>query len=259
MVSPIFLLSGIGMITVGIVAIWYWRNYCYAPWLGFAFGAGAWTITVALKFGFAISFNSIVYGGLYENLPDIAALIFFSFYVGLLTGFFECGGSYLIIAKTRIAKYDWDKAVAFGVGFGAFEAILLGLNSLAVFLIALFYPQLMPAGVLSSLEFSPLLIPIGPFERVLAILIHVYTIILIFIAIWSHRINFFMESFVFKTLLDGVAGWANVAPGIELRQPMTAWAIEGIFILFAIFALYRLRMLSDQHGANKPNRPLKTV
>src|SRR5262249_10985625 len=120
--SALFLLSGIGMMVVGIVAVLLWRRGREASWKAFGLGALAWAVGVALKLGWAAPTNALIERDLDRALPGWIAAPAFWLYVGLLTGVFECGVALLFVRRTRLTAAGWDEAVGFGIGFGAAEA-----------------------------------------------------------------------------------------------------------------------------------------
>ena len=65
-----------------------------------------------------------------SSLGSMEALAALGSYVGIRTGLFECGAKYLAVERTRLRDASLDEATAFGVGFGATEAVLLEIPSL---------------------------------------------------------------------------------------------------------------------------------
>ena len=125
--SAVFLLTGIGMMAVGLIAVVSWRRRTGASWAAFGLGALAWVGGVAPKFAWATPTNALVRQGLDRALPGPVAAPVYWLYIGLLTGVFECGMALLFVRRSRLKAAGWDEAMAFGIGFGAVEAFLLGL------------------------------------------------------------------------------------------------------------------------------------
>ncbi len=139
-VQPIALLSGLGMILVGIGFIGYGlmreASGRYLLW-----GALAWVGSIALKFAWAIPFNGPIYQALTQTLGQTAGQLLFYLYVGALTGIFEVLLVWLLLRYTRLGQAIWSDALGFGLAFGAVEAILLGLSSFTNVLLALLSPE----------------------------------------------------------------------------------------------------------------------
>jgi hypothetical protein len=229
MIRSLFLLSGLEMFVIGGSCIIYWRNKTMVPPRFFAWGAIAWGLTVAAKVVFAVAFNQPVAQALYGFLPSSLAGPLLWLYIGLLTGIFECGGVLLIASKTKLKEMHWIEAVAFGIGFGAIEAMLLGLISYASLL---FVPE-------PSL--SPLIIPASAIERTATMFIHVFSNVLIVLSVRSGSSVKFWESFFYKTSVDGVAAFANLSYGIESLSHI--YTLELIVTFFGIIGFLGLRQL----------------
>jgi uncharacterized membrane protein YhfC len=149
MISPVALLGGAGMILValGFIAYAAWRHL---GWAYLGLGALAWVVTVAIKFALAIPLNPEIFAALTGALPGGIGLGLFDLYVGLLTGLTEVLMVWLVMRYTRLGRVDWNRALVFGIGFGAIEALLLGLGSFATMLTAIIAPQVIPASAMSQ-------------------------------------------------------------------------------------------------------------
>jgi len=163
-------------------------------------------------------------------------------YEGLLTGVFECG---VVLAFAyfirRIRQADWQEAVGFGAGFGAVEAFLLGLSSFVLILLAILIPEGLPpkllALVTSEME-SPLVIPAPILERMIAILIHIFSSLLIIYALQTRKWRWFWASFFYKTLVDGIAGFVHITYGIENLTTLGVWLLELGLLPFGIIGAW---------------------
>jgi len=167
-----------------------------------------------------------------------------------LTGVFECG-----IALAFVLKFDilyqarWIDILAFGIGFGAVEAFVLGLIALGQIGQYILRPESIPEKYRkeeyrkSSLSnFSMLFV--GPVERASAILIHVFSNVLIILAVQQNIYLLFWLSFGFKTLVDGIAGWMSLEKSIEDSTKVSQWwAYQSIFIVLALISLLGIILL----------------
>jgi uncharacterized membrane protein YhfC len=124
--------------------------------------------------------------------------------------------------------------LAFGIGFGATEAIVLGLNTLATMLTALLAPALIPPDAMQELAAANTLwlnlMPIS--ERFFTILVHIFAKVLIFYAVATRQARWFWLSFAYMTLIDVAAAWAQLAGLTTARILVTemfvaVWGIIG--------------------------------
>ena len=231
-VTPIALLGGIGMILVGIGFIIF-AGVRRLGWAYLALGGLAWVISVGLKIVWAIAANGPVFT-LTRSLPAGLGDPVFYLYVGLLTGVFEGALLWLVLRYTRLGKAPWPKPLAFGIGFGATEAIVIGLNTLATMLTALLAPALIPPDAMQELAAANTLwlnlVPIS--ERFFTILVHIFAKVLIFYAVATRQARWFWLSFAYMTLIDVAAAWAQLAGLTTARILVTemfvaVWGIIG--------------------------------
>jgi len=244
--SPLFIASGLGMIIVGFLFIIYWKMKTKGNYLPFLLGALVWIVSVALKFAWAIPINKRLLNLLLSVLGTSFGNLIFWIYVGLLTGIFECGITYFFIRYSKMRKYDYNQAVSFGIGFGSVEAILLGIVSLYSVTVAILRPNLLPPEVLSAMRPQNLLvIPAPIIERFFTILIHIFSSILIFCSIRNKILSLFWLSFVYKTVIDAIAAWAQLSFNINILSHL--WIIELIVIIYGIIAFYGIRWIKNRY------------
>ncbi len=249
-VRPTALVSGIGMFAVALGAVVYVSQRAPA-WKYLGFGAAAWVVTVVLKFIWAGAFNGPIYQALDAALPKTVGDVLFYIYVGLLTGIFEVGITWLALRYTPIGKVRWGRALAFGVGFGAVEALILGLASLGNALIALNSPNLLPLAALESFaQTNNLLYSLAPVaERFFTILIHVASNVLLFYGVRrsdteKNAARYFWYAFAFKTGIDAMAAFAHFW-GIDTLARL--WTIEAIVILWGVAGYWITRRVHQNY------------
>jgi uncharacterized membrane protein YhfC len=120
------------------------------------------------------------------------------------------------------------------------------LNSAAVVVTALVAPDQAPAAWFASIEQSAdlrfALAPIS--ERIFVVLAHIYSCVLIFYSLHSRKPAYMVLAFVYKTLLDAPASWAqlNGSGGLlglwSLELAIAAWGLLGLVNLRWIKRLY---------------------
>ncbi len=251
-VSPLALLGGAGMALVAVGFV----TYAILRRLGWAYlvlGAGAWMVAVALKFLWAVPLNTPIYNFLTGSLQVPGEMIF-HLYVGALTGVFEVLLVWLMVRYTRMGRVDWQRTLAFGIGFGAFEAFLLGLLSLTTVSMAIYSPNLVPVDSLDSLaQSSGLLYSLAPIsERIFVILVHIFCNTLIFYAAAMRKPGYFWFAFVFKSLMDSVASYAQLHGLQTLGQ---VWLLEGIIAVFGIISWFGIRWLARHYPVQQGVAP----
>ena len=100
-------------------------------------------------------------------------------------------------------------------------------------------PERLPPQLLHSINSgpgSPLAIPAPIVERVIAILIHAFSCLLIVYAVQVKAWKWFWVSFSYKTAVDALAGFIHLTYGLERATGSTlaVWLTEFAFLPFAI-------------------------
>ena len=209
------------MMLVAIAGVSFWRRRTGVPWRWFWVGAALWTVAVAAKFAIAIPLNGPLLKGLSSSLPYWAYLTVGTIYGGVMTGITE-------VLFTFIAALVWPRmaataprAVAVGVGAGAFEAALLAIGAAAVTLIA---------GVGAGTWIGAL----SAFERLIAILCHVASRVLAPMAVASRRWVLFCYGFLLLSAVDAVAMYLHLSGRVSTMPP---WTIEAVIAPFGLVSI----------------------
>jgi len=218
-------------------------------WAYLGLGALAWIVTVAVKFVWALPVNPRLYPAITGALPGGIGAGLFDLYVGLLTGLTEVAIVWLVMRYTRLGRVTWERALAFGIGFGAVEAFLLGLASLATALTALLAPQLIPSAALAQLAvMNDVLYGIAPIvERFFTVWVHIFSNVLIFYAVSRMQVRWFWLAFWFKSLIDAMAGFAQTSGVIATIEGI--WAIEAVVVLWGILGWLGVRWVKQHYTA----------
>lgn len=204
MISYLNLLSGIGMIAVGAGAIVYWHIKKHPRIEYFLYGAIFWACAIAIKLAVDLTITQPIQSYLKSTLPIFAVLIIMSLYVGLRTGIFESGITYIGVKYLKLSSMSWNDAVAMGVGFGGAEAIVLGALSLLSMIIFLAEPlQFYQLPLASQDQFALAFIPIPVIERLFTLFIHIFTVVLAVYAVKLHDWRWLALSMGLKTITDG--------------------------------------------------------
>lgn len=231
--SPVILLGGTGMILValGFLAYAFIRRL---GWKYLVFGALMWLGTVAVKFVLAIPINPVLYRALTGGAKEGIGVLVFDLYVGALTGLTEVLIVWLVLRYSRWGKVEWKRALAFGIGFGAFEALLLGIGSLTGMLVALLAPQSLPTEALRQIKIAEnVLLGIAPIvERFFTIWVHILSNVLLFYAVVIKQIRWFWLAFVYKSLIDAWAAWGQLAGMTATVEQV--WVLEAVVIVWGV-------------------------
>ncbi len=244
-VRPLALIGGGGMIVVALGFVIY-AAVRKLGWGYLGLGALAWGLTVALKFAWAVPLNPPIYEALLNALPENAANLAFYLYVGALTGVFEVLLTWLVLRYTALGNTGWGRALAFGIGFGAVEALLLGFSSLASVGLALVMPEAVPPLALDQLaQLNNVLFALAPiWERFFTVLIHIFCNVLLFYGARKHESRWLWLSFAFKTGIDAVAAFAQVQGWVTLDR---IWIIEAVVGLWGLLGWWGTRWVAARY------------
>jgi len=239
--EPIAILPGVLMLLVGVLAVALFRRRWDTPLRLFWLGAALWTVSVAVKMVVAITANKPVEAALHRGLPGFPGQLAFWVYIGLLTGMTECVIFPCLAGFWRRRQWRWRDAASVGVGFGAFEAALLGVGAMLAGIYGLGSPATL------GVAFAP------PTERVIALVVHVATAMMLIHAVIARRWGWFWTAFVYKSGVDAVAGYLLISGRSLLANP---WLVElGFFAPFALLAVPLLWYLRRQWQESAEAKP----
>jgi len=178
-----------------------------------------------------------------EALPKYVAEPFLWLYIGLLTGVFECGATLAFAYIKRIRWADYDGVVAFGLGFGAVEAFLVGVASFVMVLVVILIPDKLPEGMLEQVTggtSSLLIIPAPIVERIIAIFLHAFSCVLIVYTVQTKDWRWFWLAFWYKTAVDEIAGIMHLENLLGDLTTLGVWVVELVFLPFGLVGLWGL-------------------
>jgi hypothetical protein len=233
-INPLGLATGPLMMLVALmfVVAWKWHTRVKLRW--FWAGAGVWTLGVALKIAWALLLNERLLDLLENALPHTLYVALASTYIGLLTGVFEIGVTLACALIWKRMAADPDRAVAVGIGAGAFEAFVLGCGALVLTLLVASgnsrFDMLVIASVYAA-QVTPLLWLIGPAERIVAILCHIASRTLTLFSVATRRWAFFWYGFLLLSAIDAIAGCLYVTDTVHA---FNMWWVELMLVPFAL-------------------------
>jgi uncharacterized membrane protein YhfC len=231
------LVSALGMIAVGVVAVVFWQRLTRLQYRWFWVGAGLWVVAVILKIIFALLTNVAVLGFMKKSLSYPLLVVGGGLYVGLQSSLCEIGLTLLAVLFWRKLGEGAERAIGIGVGAGAFEAVLLGLSSLTA-MVALLAgvpgTEKVREGIETAAAVTPVFWLLGPAERVIAILCHSSSRALVLLGVTARKPSMVFSGFLIFTLLDGIAGAAHVSGKMG---EISMWWIELALLPFALASL----------------------
>ncbi len=231
--TPVYAQSASGalMMVIALAAVFAWWRHSRVQWRWFWAGAGIWTVGVILKFAVAIPLNPLFF----QKGEQVAGLKLWcgSIYCGLLTGIFEIGVTLAAALIWRRLAAGPNRAVAVGIGAGAFEAFLLGIAAFGGPLVAIATGQgdLALKSINALAAHTPLLWLTGPVERVIAILAHTAARVLVLRSVAHGRWAGFWAGFAWLSAIDLLAGLALLK---GMTTSGSVWLIELMILPFGI-------------------------
>jgi len=184
-----------------------------------------------------------------NSLTPALMLLIVSVIIGLRTGFFESGISYLML-KGRVSKFKLSDSVGLGIGFGAFEAISLGLLTL-ISMSLLASPEFIAslseeqkAIVEAQLNMSSLTIFAPWIERFFTIIAHIFATVLVIKSIQLKDKRFLWLSIGYKALLDTPVPYFQI---LIASDPLTmSYVVELYVIAIGVLGFYGLNWLKTK-------------
>jgi hypothetical protein len=245
--------SALGMMLVAVVAVVFWRRKSHAAFRWFWIGAGLWTVAVAVKVGVALLSNKAVIGLLKAHLSDSLLLACGGLFAGIESSLCEIGLTLLAVLIWRQLGKEAGRAIAVGVGAGAFEAFLVGVGVLVPVIIVL--AGLPAAEKLSdqlgmAAAIAPLSWLAGPVERVIAILVHASSRALVLLGVAHHRVGMILAGFAIFTAVDAVAGAAHISGKLGT---FSVWWIELAILPLALVSIPILQWCYRRWGSEETN------
>ena len=261
LLNSLLIFGPIGMILVGLLSIGIWKLKRSVSIKYFILGGLIWVAAITSKLVMDYTITPTLSTWAITTYGLVGMLVIVGLYVGLRTGVFECGFTFLAFSKSRLKRMSLDEATAFGIGFGAFEAILLAVPSLIEIATLILNPSLLelipPAQkqlIETALSLPTWIVPAPIIERIFVLFVHLFTASLIFILVTQRKLSFFFEAFFYKSLLDAFVPSLQVTfkPGISPTGAYLAeiWVVALGFI--ALAGTYWARKTIFRYQQQKP-------
>jgi len=248
--NPVLLASGIGMMAVGILPILYWHKAKGVKPSAFAFGGVLWLAAIIPKVVMDATVTGAINAWAFSTLGYLGTIIFIILLLGLRTGAFESGFTYLTFLKTRLGSATYDEAVGFGLAFGGTEAFVLGLGSFLNILAFLLNPGLIEQipmaqreALMAALD-GPSAIVFAPIiERAFTILVHLFATVLVYVAVVRHDPRFFWASFLYRVGIDGMVPGFSILITSSSNPLLTTYLLELAIAAYGSLGLLGARSL----------------
>jgi uncharacterized membrane protein YhfC len=240
------LLSGLGMFAIGLVAMAYWYFTKHTKLRYFAFGGLLWAAAILPKLIMDLTITAPIQTLMLKFMPVIWVVVAMSLYVGLRTGFFESGITYLAVKYTKLSKIDFNEAVALGIGFGGAEAMVLGLISfinVAAYIADPGILMFLPAETLE--QFAVYFIPLPVLERLLVLFCHIFATVLVVYAVKLSDLRWLAASILFKTAIDGPIPLVRYIFSTNLQW---MYLMEAYLLVLGIISIAGLYWIYKKYG-----------
>ncbi|UCC11827.1 MAG: YhfC family intramembrane metalloprotease [candidate division WOR-3 bacterium] len=245
------LVSGFLIVIISVLFIVFWKKKCRSSFRWFFIGGLVWFVGVALKFLFAYFLNSPILMALNGLLPRTGYLLVGSLYIGSLTGVFEIGATLLFAILIRSVYANRCRAVGIGIGAGTTEALFIGLSQIGSIV-------MVSSGIAGSAEIissvisasfsTPAFALVAPVERLLVILCHVSSRMLVLYAVSRKKPSYFWAAFALLTAIDTVAGYVHLA---GLVNTVSMWWIELVLLPFAVASIFIIQWCLKNWGSGE--------
>lgn len=175
--------------------------------------------------------------------------VLFGIYGVLMAGIFEEVGRFIVYKKFLKGYRQWKDGVAFGLGHGGIEAILLGILIVVNYMVISIminsgnFDQLIGTQIPIKTANELKIMLTGPssgflaigFERLCALVIQIAFSILVLYSINKEKIKYLFLAIILHAIID--------IPAIlyQMKVISNIWVIEGFILFFAIIAFMYIK------------------
>ncbi|UCD19824.1 MAG: YhfC family intramembrane metalloprotease [candidate division WOR-3 bacterium] len=218
------------------ITVWAKRRLSIS-WKWLLVGAGTWVVGVIFKFVTAYFANTPLLQIIKSSFGDLWYAPLGGVYIGLLTGIWEIGMTLVFALLVRQMLEKPEYALGVGLGAGLIEALLIGLSSVVSFVTALVGAtgsDAITGAVAQAAVLTPFIWLISSVERMIAIMCHASSRILVIFAVAHHKQRYFWAGFLILTLIDSVAGYYHLS---GLINRVSSWWIELLLLPVAVVSI----------------------
>ena len=196
----------------------------------------------------------------FTRLGLVAALLGLGVYVGLRTGLLESALVLLAFKREGLNDLNVDEAIAFAIGFGALEAIFLGIPSLIQIATFNLYPSTVESlpldqliQIMAQLNAPTWVVGAPIIERGFTLLAHIYATLLIYSGVRNEDSGSVLMAVAYKSALDAMVPlmqWLLSSRGFGMVYVVEVWVV--IMGLVGLWGSRRLIKEMSNHGASGP-------
>jgi uncharacterized membrane protein YhfC len=240
-VEPLALLGGIGLLVL-VMAVVVYAAVRGLGWKLLGLGALVWVGVFVLKAAVAGPINLYVGEGLSAAMsPEAANLVWYA-YSGVMIGLFEVVAIYLLLRYTDLGRASLRGAQSFGLAFGGAEALASGALLLFVSVLALNDPDSVPLVVPEIAVLNNPLYTIAPIlEQAGKILVHCFSLVMVFYAVASARLRPVVDAFAYKFAYVAMVSLAAGVGGTSLVWIWITAVVSVVWGALGAFGCYALR------------------
>ena len=225
---------GIAILLPVILLVWLYRKEKISLKVA-GLGAGIFFVFVLVLEGL-LNFSVFkLVPGFFED-PFVYAI-----YGGLIAGIFEECGRYIAFRWMLKERREWKDGIAYGLGHGGFESIVVGgLSFLSLIIMSVMInngnsaiqgeiPEI--KDLTHTLQTQPWWMNlVGGVERAMALVVHIALSLVVLFGVRNKRPVFLLYSILLHALL-------NFPAGLFQKGVLNIWVTEGFVLLFAVASL----------------------
>ncbi|HZW82395.1 MAG TPA: YhfC family intramembrane metalloprotease [Candidatus Deferrimicrobium sp.] len=186
--------------------------------------------------------------------PIMTYPLIFAIYAALAAGVFEEVGRYISYKLFLKGKTEWKDGLAFGIGHGGIEALLIGLSLgiqnilFSTMINSGTFEQLtgkLPAETIDQItkalfQMTPLTATLSGFERVFAVISHIFFSLLVLYGIKINKKVYLLLAILAHALMDFFAALYQVR---VITNILTVEALLLVFTIVACFSVNKFKSL----------------
>jgi uncharacterized membrane protein YhfC len=163
--------------------------------------------------------NAVWFNMLAVTQPLLCGLL-----MALSAGVFEETGRYAAARFLNKKLITWENGLMFGLGHGGLEAFVMA----GVYYADTIAGTISGSDTVTALSVPPYYFLIGGAERILAVAMHIGFSLLVMYAVKRRHVLFFLLAILAHGLVDAM---------IPIFLPLSEWALEGVFAVYAVIAV----------------------
>jgi uncharacterized membrane protein YhfC len=178
------------------------------------------------------------------------------FYGALMAGIFEETGRYLAFRYVLKGKTEWKDGIAYGIGHGGIESIVVGMllsiNNLATAILINSgkFASLAPSASLEQIKHaltttSPVMFALSGVERLLALAPQIALSLIVLYGIKTGKIRYLFYAILAHATLD-------IFAGMYQAHLVGVWVVEAIVAVFAVLAIWLIVRLKKSFTESNP-------